>query len=75
METSRLRYDDGPSGPRRLTGWKTQRGPRLAGLLAGGLDAELQKRQEYPVPCSSMLGLKGTLRDPLCKKGRSHFVL
>ena len=72
MEISRLRYDDGPSRPRRLIGWKTQRGPWLAGLLAGGLDVQLQKRQDARAieTHDGMLGT-ATPAHPLGRAGKS----
>ena len=45
METSRLRYDDGPSGPHSSIAGKSQCGRRVAGLAAAGMDTRLHMRQ------------------------------
>ena len=45
METSRLRYDDGPSGPHSSIAGKSQCGRRVAGLAAACLYTRLHMRQ------------------------------
>ena len=49
METSRLRYDDGASGPHSSIAGKSQCGRWVAGLAAAGLDTRLHMRQECNV--------------------------
>ena len=52
METERLLYDDGRSGPRRRTDRKTQRGRPVSVLASTGLDVQSHMRQRGREPAA-----------------------
>ena len=53
METSRLRYDDGPSGLHSSIAGKSQCDRWVAGLAAAVMDTRLHMWQEYREPAST----------------------
>ena len=52
MDSSRLRYDDGPSERCRAADRKTQQGCRVAGLAPACADTRSHMRQEDRESCS-----------------------